>query len=74
MIFSKVYIKCQKNPKANDQNLFEDSINSKSANIDFFEEEFNEEFLQINIEEQFFDIGILKQNQENIAKNNSVNS
>ncbi|CAG8846204.1 14312_t:CDS:1, partial [Gigaspora margarita] len=76
----------KKSPKANDQNLFEDSINSESSNIDLFEEEFNEEFLQINVEatnmevknelaiEQFFDIGILEQNQENITEDNSVNS
>ncbi|CAG8842362.1 8002_t:CDS:1, partial [Gigaspora margarita] len=76
----------EKTPKANDQNLFENSINSKSASIDLFEKEFNEEFLQINVEttnmevenelaiEQFFDIGMLEQNQENITEDNLVNS
>ncbi|CAG8786243.1 12957_t:CDS:1, partial [Racocetra fulgida] len=56
----------------NDQNIFEDSINSENVNIDLFEEEFNEEFSQINIEatnleienelaiEQFFNIGMLE--------------
>ncbi|CAG8525902.1 34140_t:CDS:2 [Gigaspora margarita] len=55
----------EKSPKANDQNLFEDSINSESTNIDLFEEEFNEEFLQINVEAT---------NMGNITKDNSVNS
>ncbi|CAG8535450.1 16435_t:CDS:2 [Dentiscutata heterogama] len=62
----------KKFPKANNQNIFEDSINSENANIDLFEEEFNEEFSQINIEatnlemenelaiEQFFNIGMLE--------------
>ncbi|CAG8816559.1 14070_t:CDS:1, partial [Cetraspora pellucida] len=74
----------KKSPKANDQNIFEDSINSENANIDLFEEEFNEEFSQINIEatnleienelaiEQFFNIGMLERNQENIIEDYSV--
>ncbi|CAG8435299.1 4131_t:CDS:2 [Scutellospora calospora] len=74
----------KKSPKANNQNIFEDSINSENANINLFEEEFNEEFSQINIEatnleienelaiEQFFNIGMLDRNQENIIEDYSV--